>query len=99
MWDLPSGALKQSIPVYETLEAIGLVELPEGLAAETSASAKSKGKGKAKALDCQPALGVWTAGDLGRIRIFDIRSGREVEHYRDASNTQAGKVHEIVYAW
>jgi hypothetical protein len=34
VWDLERGVLRKTIPVFETVEAVGLVDVPEGSAAE-----------------------------------------------------------------
>ncbi|SCV69910.1 BQ2448_1304 [Microbotryum intermedium] len=71
LWDLERGVLRKTMPVFETLEAVGLVQLPDQVA-------------------------VWTAGDKGIIRLWDLRSGEEVN--KEQRGNGKGKVHEIVDA-
>lgn len=90
LWDLPSGTLRSTIPVFETLEAIGLVDassaIPETL--------HSRGKGKQKALPATRQL-VWTAGDSGVVKLWDIGTNQQVS--TSSQRISAAKFHEIVH--
>lgn len=94
VWDLPSGHLRHTIPVYETLEAVGLVEVAKE---DADVESSKKGKGKAKEInDPSARVCVWTAGDSGHIRLWDVHTGQQVQ-----TTTQHGdtKVHEVVHVW
>ena len=93
VWDLPSGNLRQTLPVYETLEGIGIVKSVATQSDASIQSKSSKGKGKATVHDKQ--ILVWTAGDSGRLRIWDVMSGQEVVKQRPEPSTS--KVHEIIH--
>ncbi|SCZ89796.1 BZ3500_MvSof-1268-A1-R1_Chr9g10598 [Microbotryum saponariae] len=69
LWDLERGVLRKTVPVFETLEAVGFVQLPDQVA-------------------------VWTAGDKGVIRLWDLRNGEEVN--KEQRGNGKGKVHEII---
>jgi hypothetical protein len=77
-----------TIPVYETVEAIGMLQAPLHT---TDKSVKGKGKKKEESAEqC-----IWTAGDFGRVRVWNFKNGKEVP----AAAQGAGKPHEIIYTW
>lgn len=80
VWDLDRGVLRKTMPVFETVESIGLVDVPtEG------------GKGKGKEGETRRA--VFTGGDKGVIRLWDLATSQPI-----AGKTvkTSGKVHEIL---
>ncbi|GAA6032593.1 hypothetical protein JCM8097_004832 [Rhodosporidiobolus ruineniae] len=87
VWDLERGVLRKTTPVFETLESVGLVEVP----AEGS-SADRKGKGKATG---ETRTAVYTGGDKGVIRLWDLVTGEEIKTEAGEAST-SGKVHEIL---
>lgn len=91
VWDLERGVLRKTIPVFETVEAVGLVDVPEGSAADR------KGKGKEKESPMRRAI--YTGGDKGSIRLWDLMTNEQIQGAADESSTSAsvtGKVHEIL---
>lgn len=83
VWDLERGVLRKTIPVFETLESVGLVK-----GAATSFGMLEDGKGKEKEVGL-PLL--FTGGDKGIVRLWDLTTGEVVQ----SSATSTGKVHEI----
>jgi U3 small nucleolar RNA-associated protein 13 len=81
VWDLERGVLRRTMPVFETVESIGLleVEMEEG---------KGKGKEGAK------KRVVFTGGDKGVIRLWDLATGEPLAGKAIAKT--AGKTHEIL---
>ncbi|GAA6002933.1 hypothetical protein JCM10207_001903 [Rhodosporidiobolus poonsookiae] len=86
VWDLERGVLRKTMPVFETLEAIGLVQVPEGAAID------KKGKGKETGATRQA---VFTGGDKGAIRLWDLKTGEQIKTPADEV-AESGKVHEIL---
>ncbi|BGP00204.1 U3 small nucleolar RNA-associated protein 13 [Rhodotorula toruloides] len=82
VWDLERGVLRKTMPVFETLEAIGLVEVPQS----------SDRKGKGKETDASRRKAVFTGGDKGVVRLWDLQTGEQIK----TADETAGKVHEIV---
>lgn len=82
VWDLERGVLRKTIPVFETLESVGLVKGVAMVAGEDA-----KGKEKEVGL---PLL--FTGGDKGVVRLWDLSTGEVVQ----SSSTPSGKVHEII---
>ncbi|KAK4057285.1 U3 small nucleolar RNA-associated protein 13 [Microbotryomycetes sp. JL221] len=80
VWDLERGVLRKTMPVFETLESIGLVDVPV-----------AEGKGKAK--EGLTRRAVFTGGDKGVVRLWDLATGQEIP-CPDA--VVAGKTHEIL---
>jgi U3 small nucleolar RNA-associated protein 13 len=74
------------MPVFETLESVGIVELEEG-------EESKKGKEKEGAATRRA---IYTGGDKGTIRLWDLLSGEQIKTKADESQTQDGKVHEIL---
>ena len=74
VWDGEKGTLRRTVPVLETIEAIGLIEVAPAVEASSR-----KGKGRAP----EPSLLVYTAGDSGRVRLWDVATGQQV-HKVDA---------------
>ncbi|GAA5987953.1 hypothetical protein JCM10908_007288 [Rhodotorula pacifica] len=95
LWDLERGVLRKTIPVFETVEAVGLVDVPEG------STADRKGKGKEKE-GSTTRRAIFTGGDKGQIRLWDmmtnelIQEGAAEEGAASASASGVGKVHEIL---
>ncbi|GAA5863918.1 hypothetical protein JCM3774_004417 [Rhodotorula dairenensis] len=94
VWDLERGVLRKTIPVFETVEAVGLVDVPE-------AAADRKGKGKEKEGATRRA--VYTGGDKGSIRLWDLMTNEQIRgashegsSSAEAASAAAGKVHEIL---
>ncbi|GAA6010411.1 hypothetical protein JCM11491_006310 [Sporobolomyces phaffii] len=86
VWDLERGVLRRTMPVFETLESVGLVELEEG---EESKKGKEKeGSSSRRA--------IYTGGDKGVIRLWDLLSGEQIKTKADETQGQDGKVHEIL---
>lgn len=81
VWDLERGVLRKTTPVFETLEAIGLVEVPV---------ATGKGKGK----EGQTRRVVFTGGDKGVVRLWDLLTGEQIA--TEAPSSVTGKTHEIL---
>ncbi|KWU42440.1 WD40 repeat-like protein, partial [Rhodotorula sp. JG-1b] len=92
VWDLERGVLRKTIPVFETVEAVGLVDVPEGSAADR------KGKGKEKEGPTRRAI--YTGGDKGSIRLWDLMTNEQIQGASDEGTTSSasatGKVHEIL---
>ncbi|GAA5826592.1 hypothetical protein JCM11251_002440 [Rhodosporidiobolus azoricus] len=86
VWDLERGVLRKTMPVFETLEAVGLVEVPVGEIAD------KKGKGKETGARRRA---VFTGGDKGVLRLWDLQSGEQIKTVVDEASS-TGKVHEIV---
>ncbi|GAA5868193.1 hypothetical protein JCM1840_006178 [Sporobolomyces johnsonii] len=86
VWDLERGVLRKTMPVFETLESCGLVELEQG-----SASAK----GKEKETGAPKRRAIFTGGDKGVVRLWDLQSGEQIKTPADAEKS-SGKVHEIL---
>ncbi|KAK4051392.1 U3 small nucleolar RNA-associated protein 13 [Microbotryomycetes sp. JL201] len=84
VWDMDRGVLRKTMPVFETLETVGLVEIP----AQISGS-----KGKEKEGSTKRA--VYTAGDKGVIRLWDLATGQETPRADDDDKAPEGKAHEI----
>ncbi|BGP16908.1 hypothetical protein JCM10213_007352 [Rhodosporidiobolus nylandii] len=85
VWDLERGVLRKTMPVFETLESVGLVEVPEG---ELSVKGKAKETGKTR-------RAVFTGGDKGAIRLWDLQTGEQIKTPADEAGS-SGKVHEIL---
>ncbi|GAA6059482.1 hypothetical protein JCM10212_002225 [Sporobolomyces blumeae] len=83
VWDLERGVLRRTMPVFETLETVGLVELEE--------SGESK-KGKEKEGNRRRVI--YTGGDKGVIRLWDLLTGEQVK--TKTGESAGGKVHEIL---
>ena len=95
VWDLPSGELKSTTPVFETLEAIGIVEVP-------STSGDKGRKGKQKATDSGVKSLLWTAGDSGTVKLWDIETGQRVTTgdspaEADEQGASSSATHEILH--
>ncbi|GAA5854118.1 hypothetical protein JCM8547_008235 [Rhodosporidiobolus lusitaniae] len=86
VWDLERGVLRKTMPVFETLESVGLVEIPEGELSD------KKGKGKETGATRRA---VFTGGDKGVIRLWDLQSGEQIKTAADEASP-SGKVHEIL---
>ncbi|OLL24523.1 putative U3 small nucleolar RNA-associated protein 13 [Neolecta irregularis DAH-3] len=81
LWDLKSYKLKQTIPIFETIEAAGFFAQPSN--------------------DSTSAQLIYTGGDKGVVRVWDLTSGQEISscectisnvgisdiHYRPESTT------------
>lgn len=94
VWDAKTGKLKQTIPVYETLEGLGLCEVPANT--QQQSSKDIDGKGKKKSLDQgETKQVIWTAGDSGKIRFWDLESGKSIPASGSAA-LSTSKTHEIV---
>lgn len=101
VWDASTGKLQQTIPVYETLEGLGLCEVPVLLPTSTSSSSEQvdgKGKGKKKQIEGQTKQVIWTAGDSGKIRFWDLETGQAIPT-SGSSTLSSSKTHEIVSIW
>ncbi|GAA5934662.1 U3 snoRNA-associated protein UTP13 [Sporobolomyces koalae] len=85
VWDLERGVLRRTMPVFETLESVGLVELDEG---------EESKKGKEKEGPARRAI--YTGGDKGVIRLWDLLTGEQIKTKADESAANDGKVHEIL---
>lgn len=93
VWDAATGKLKQTIPVYETLEGLGLCELPI-----PQVSKQVDGKGKKKQVDSETKQVVWTAGDSGILKFWDLETGQAIQAPGNAALSRS-KTHEIVGIW
>ncbi|GAA5899168.1 hypothetical protein JCM8208_003024 [Rhodotorula glutinis] len=87
VWDLERGVLRKTLPVFETIEAVGIVDVPEA-----GAAGDKKGKGKETG---STRRAVFTAGDKGVIRLWDLVTNEQIKTAADEV-TKGGKVHEIV---
>lgn len=87
VWDLERGVLRKTLPVFETLEAVGIVDVPEA-----GAAVDKKGKGKETG---RTRKAVFTAGDKGVIRLWDLQTNEQIKTEADDVSA-GGKVHEIV---
>ncbi|BGP48858.1 U3 small nucleolar RNA-associated protein 13 [Rhodotorula kratochvilovae] len=87
VWDLERGVLRKTLPVFETLEAVGLVDVPEA-----GAVGDKKGKGKETG---RTRKAIYTAGDKGVVRLWDLQTNEQIKTEAD-EETATGKVHEIV---
>ncbi|GAA6058405.1 hypothetical protein JCM3770_005205 [Rhodotorula araucariae] len=87
VWDLERGVLRKTLPVFETLEAVGLVDVPE-------AGATGDKKGKAKETG-RTRKAIFTAGDKGVVRLWDLHTNEQIKTEGDEARA-SGKVHEIV---
>lgn len=81
VWDLDRGVLRKTLPVFETLEAIGLVEVTV-----------EEGKGKGK--EGETKWVVFSGGDKGIVRLWDLATGEPLDGKKVARTT--GKTHEIL---
>jgi U3 small nucleolar RNA-associated protein 13 len=81
VWDLERGVLRKTLPVFETVESIGLVEVEV-----------EEGKGKGK--EGEKKYLVFTGGDKGVLRLWDLSTGEPLDGKKVARPT--GKVHEIL---
>ena len=95
VWHLPSGALKHTIPVFETLEAVGLIDIPAESDIEIQSEKRLKGKRKLETFNAKTC--VWTAGDTGQIRLWDLQAGQALP--LSITSSTSGKKHEIVHVW
>ncbi|GAA5953155.1 hypothetical protein JCM21900_006123 [Sporobolomyces salmonicolor] len=86
VWDLERGVLRKTMPVFETLESCGLVELEQGLASA---------KGKEKETVAPKRRAIFTGGDKGVVRLWDLQSGEQIKTPADSEKSN-GKVHEIL---
>lgn len=87
VWDLERGVLRKTIPVFETLESVGIVDVPEaGLAGD------KKGKGKETG---RTRRALFTGGDKGVVRLWDLQTNEEIKTDADEAGS-SGKVHEIL---
>ena len=77
------GRLKSTIPVLETLEACGLVDVPVVAAPE----AKGKGKQEVETM-------IYTGGDKGQIKLWSLKTGKLVR-----ASPASDKASEIVDIW
>jgi U3 small nucleolar RNA-associated protein 13 len=93
-WDASTGKLKQTIPIYETLEGLGLCSIPM----PEQDTKQADGKGKKKQVDGQLKQVIWTAGDSGKIKFWDLQTGEEIASTAGATLSKA-KTHEIVGVW
>lgn len=93
VWDATTGKLKQSIPVYETLEGLGLCDV-----VIAQPFSQTDGKGKKKQVEGESKQVIWTAGDSGKIKFWDLESGQAIKTAGDAG-LNASKTHEIVGVW
>ncbi|KAM0789231.1 hypothetical protein ACM66B_000074 [Microbotryomycetes sp. NB124-2] len=84
VWDLDRGVLRKTMPVFETLETVGLVDVP--------AQQDFDGVGKGKAKEGPTRRAVYTGGDKGVIRLWDLATGQEIS---TADKHEHGKLHEI----
>ncbi|KAH9814993.1 WD40-repeat-containing domain protein [Melampsora americana] len=79
LWSIQSSKVIKTIPVYETIESIGLINQSEDYQEPLP---KSKGKRKVRSEDplISPLKGltVFTAGDKGLIRLWDLESGQQI---------------------
>ncbi|KAM0749156.1 WD40 repeat-like protein [Meredithblackwellia eburnea MCA 4105] len=83
VWDLTrGGVVRKTVPVFETLEGVGVLNLD--LDGEKNGKAREKDK----------KLVVWTAGDKGVVRLWDLGTGEEIKV--GASEEVEGKTHEIL---
>ena len=87
VWDLERGVLRKTLPVFETIEAVGIVDVPE-----PGAAGDKKGKGKETG---STRRAVFTAGDKGVVRLWDLLTNEQIKTAADEV-TKGGKVHEIV---
>jgi len=85
VWDLERGVLRRTMPVFETLESVGLVEIEEG---------EESKKGKEKAGTSRRAI--FTGGDKGAIRLWDLLTGEQIRTKAGEGQGSDGKVHEIL---
>ena len=90
VWQLPSGNLKHTIPIFETLEAIGLIDY------QANGEVPTK-EGKKKQAPKAMRTCIWTAGDTGKIRLWDLQTGQAIPAPFVERN--AGRPHEIVHVW
>ncbi|GAA5910426.1 U3 snoRNA-associated protein UTP13 [Sporobolomyces salmoneus] len=86
VWDLERGVLRRTMPVFETLESVGLVEIEEG---EESKKGKEKEGSTTR-------RAIYTGGDKGVIRLWDLLTGEQIKTKADETPVQEGKVHEIL---
>lgn len=93
VWDAKNGKLKQTIPVYETLEGLGLCDLPV-----PQASKQIDGKGKKKQVDGETRQVIWTAGDSGIIKFWELETGQAIPSSAGVALSKS-KTHEIVGIW
>lgn len=84
VWDLERGVLKRTMPVFETIEVVGLVRVGE----------KGKGKGKAGHEDDGAKDVIFTGGDKGVVRLWDLVTGQQIMGKDEAA--PRGKTHEIL---
>lgn len=86
VWDMERGVVRRTVPVFETLEAVGLVEI--------EAKVAGKGKGKAAEGEGEKRWAVWTGGDKGVVRLWDLATGEPIQGAEPPTST--GKTHEIL---
>lgn len=79
IWDLERGVLRKTLPVFEVLESVGLVEV----------EVEGKGKGK----EGEKIYRIFTGGDKGIVRLWDLVSGEAVV---TSGSSSSGKTHEIL---
>lgn len=78
------GVLKKTMPVFETLESVGLVEVE-----------RKEGSGKGKGKESDKKWVIFTGGDKGIVRLWDMISGEPVVGNSLVKNPSTGKTHEI----
>lgn len=83
VWDLSlnstqTGKIIKTIPVYETLESIGLVYPSPDVDEDQPPGPRHKGKSKAKSSTTTSGLAFYTAGDKGVVRLWDLTSGEQI---------------------
>ncbi|KAK9899009.1 WD40 repeat-like protein [Cystobasidium minutum MCA 4210] len=93
VWNASTGKLKQTIPVYETLEGLGLCEVP--VPPQPATSKEVNGKGKKKQVEGQTKQVIWTAGDSGKIKFWDLETGQSISA-TGSTALSTSKTHEIV---
>ncbi|KAK4701048.1 U3 small nucleolar RNA-associated protein 13, partial [Phenoliferia sp. Uapishka_3] len=86
VWDLERGVMRRTVPVFETLEAVGVVEI--------EAQPSGKGKGKEEG-ENEKKWAVWTGGDKGQIKLWDLATGDAIAQGDDVPDA-TGKTHEIL---
>ncbi|MBW0526658.1 hypothetical protein O181_066373 [Austropuccinia psidii MF-1] len=89
VWSLSNsdnpGQILKTIPIYESIESIGLIHPTSSESSLSKPKSKDKLNSKKKRKIDNPLM-VYTAGDKGIIRIWDLESGNSINSEIDLSN-------------
>ncbi|POV95102.1 hypothetical protein PSHT_15845 [Puccinia striiformis] len=98
VWDLADSGLKsnqilKTIPIYESIESIGLIYPSEDQETSQPSKKKSKKSSKSARSDDQLKINqsplIYTAGEKGLVRLWNLESGAEVDseaNHQDVSH-------------